>query len=185
MPVDRRRFLAGSGLGLLAFEVGGAVAFLSPRDARAQDVPLRVLSHDEAQLVDALGETLLPGASAAGIVHYLDQQLAVNPVDSLLMIRYLDVPPPYTDFYRPCLAAVAAAVRERHKKAFHELDAAAREAFVMDIQKSNPAGWQGPPAPFFYFVLRSDAVDVVYGTPEGFAKLGVPYMQHIMPPTNW
>ena len=32
---------------------------------------------------------------------------------------------------------------------------------------------------------RSDAVDVVYGTPEGFAKLGVPYMPHIMPPTSW
>ena len=185
MPVDRRKFLAGAGLGLLAFEVGGVVAYLSPRAARAQDVPLRVLSRDEAQLVDALGETLLPGAAAAGLVHYLDQQLAATPVDSLLMIRYLDVPPPYTDFYRPCLAAVATATRERHGHSFYELDAAAREAFVMNLQKSNPAGWHGPPAPFFYFVLRADAVDVVYGTPEGFARLGVPYMQHIMPPSNW
>ncbi len=27
-------------------------------------------------------------------------------------------------------------------------------------------GWQGPPGPFVYTVLRSDAVDVVYATVE-------------------
>ena len=27
--------------------------------------------------------------------------------------------------------------------------------------------------------------DVVYGTPEGFKKLGVPYMEHILPPEGW
>jgi hypothetical protein len=32
-----------------------------------------------------------------------------------------------------------------------------------------------------YFVLRSDAVDVVYGTMEGYESLGVPYMPHIVP----
>jgi hypothetical protein len=33
--------------------------------------------------------------------------------------------------------------------------------------------------------VRSDAVDVVYGTPAGFEALGVPYMEHIMPPRRW
>ena len=58
-------------------------------------------------------------------------------------------------------------------------------SLVEKIANSNPPGWAGPPAPLVYFVVRSDAVDVVYGTPEGFDKLGVPYMQHIMPPRKW
>ena len=47
---------------------------------------------------------------------------------------------------------------------------------------SDPARrWQGPPGPLVYTVLRSDAVDVVYGTVEGYEALGVPYMPHILP----
>lgn len=181
----RRGFLQGTGLGLLAFQVGGASLLLSPREAHARNLPLRALSSAEAATVQALGETLLPGATAAGLVHYLDQQLAAAPADSLLMIRYLDVPPPYLAFYRPCLAAVDAVVAKRHGKHFSALEAAERDALVGELQARNPDGWEGPPAPLFYFVLRNDAVDVVYGTPEGFARLGVPYMQHILPPSNW
>ena len=36
-----------------------------------------------------------------------------------------------------------------------------------------------------YSVLRNDAVDVVYGTVEGFARIGVPYLPHILPPRTW
>ena len=43
----------------------------------------------------------------------------------------------------------------------------------------------GFPIFLFYMCLRSDAVDIVYGTPEGFRKLNIPYMQHIMPPEGW
>ena len=46
-------------------------------------------------------------------------------------------------------------------------------------------GWQGPPGPFVYLVLRSDAVDVVYGTMDGYAALGIPYMPHIAPEKRW
>src|SRR3989475_7787670 len=46
-------------------------------------------------------------------------------------------------------------------------------------------GWQGPPGPFIYFVTRSDAVDVVYGTVEGYESLGIPYMPHIAPEKRW
>lgn len=185
MGIDRRAFLRSSGLGLLAFQVGGASLLLSPREARAEHVPFRVLSPAEVKHVDALGDTLVPGAAEAGLAHYLDQQLAAAPADSLLMVRYLDVPPPYLAFYRPGLAAVDAVARRAHGNAFEALDGAARDAFVQSLQRGVPDGWQGPPAPLFYFVLRADAVDVTYGTPQGFARLGVPYMAHIMPPGNW
>jgi len=177
--------LRGGALGLLAYQVAGSLVMLRPRDARAQSVPLVVLSASEQRTLEALGDTLLPGAAAEGLAHYLDHQLAAPPADSLLMLRYLDVPPPYAAFYQPCLAAVDASCQTQHDQRFDELDAAERTAFVGVMQKGNPAGWQGPPAPFFYFVLRSDAVDVVYGTQAGFEKLGVPYMAHIPPATNW
>jgi len=45
--------------------------------------------------------------------------------------------------------------------------------------------WKGAPASFFFFVLRSDAADLVYGTEEGFAKIGVPYAAHIAPKSSW
>ncbi len=185
MAIDRRKFVSSVGLGLLAFQVDGALVALSPRDAKAQSVPLRVLSAAEARVVDALGDALVPGAAAAGLTHYLDQQLAANSIDCLLMIRYLDVPPPYAEFYKPCLASVDAASGKLHGKPLHDLDAAQRDDFVGVIQRGNPESWGGPPAPLFYFVLRSDAIDVVYGTADGFAKLGIPYMPHIMPPSNW
>ena len=34
-------------------------------------------------------------------------------------------------------------------------------------------------------MLRSDAVDVVYGTEGGFEELGIPYLAHIRPPADW
>ena len=43
----------------------------------------------------------------------------------------------------------------------------------------------GFPVFLFYMCLRSDAIDVVYGTPEGFRKLNIPYMEHILPPEGW
>ena len=54
------------------------------------------------------------------------------------------------------------------------------------MRQNKLAGWQGPPAAgFVYFLLRSDAVDVVYGTVEGYAELGIPYQAHIMPLKRW
>ena len=45
--------------------------------------------------------------------------------------------------------------------------------------------WQGPAQGSVYGTLRNDAVDVVYGTVEGFARLGIPYMPHILPQRSW
>ena len=46
-------------------------------------------------------------------------------------------------------------------------------------------GWKGPGSPFVYFLMRTDAVDVVYGTMDGYAHLGVPYQPHIAPTQSW
>ena len=185
MPLHRRQFLSDAGLGLFVFQISGVATLLTPRDARAQQVPLRILSADEAAQIDTLGDILVPGAAAAGLSHYLDQQLSATATSSLLMIRYLDVPPPYAEFYKPCIASGAAASHALYQKPLSSFSATERDEFVVAMQKGTLPAWQGPRAAFFYFVLRADAIDVVYGTSEGFAKLGIPYMAHIMPPSPW
>ena len=183
MSLSRRS--AVSGAFAFAFTVSGIESVLTPREARAQNADFKVLSAQEVRTLESFGEVLLPGAAEDGIAHFVDHQLAAPPADCLLMLRYLDVPPPYVEFYRPGLAALNAVSQQAHGKAFAQLDAQARQGLVGAMSTGVPAGWQGPPAPLFFFVVRSDAVDVVYGTPDGFAKLGVPYMPHIMPTQKW
>lgn len=133
----------------------------------------------------ALGDALVPGAEAAGFASYLEAQLACPPHESLLMLRYLGIAPPYRDFYLPALHAVQSWSIARHGTAFEHLDAAARERVLQELASAAPTPWDAPPAPLVYFVLRADAVDVGYGTRAGFERLGVPYMAHILPETDW
>src|SRR5207237_7902929 len=68
---------------------------------------------------------------------------------------------------------------------FAELSEVEQRNFVDSMRQNKVEGWQGPPGPFVYLVLRSDAVDVVYGTMDGYAALGIPYMPHIAPTKRW
>ncbi len=183
MSLSRREALRSAFA--LAFTVGGVETWLTPVQARAANADFRVLSPSEVATLEAFGETLLPGAREAGIAHFVDQQLATAAPDCLLMLRYLDIPPPYLEFYRPALAALNACSKAAYEREFAALQAPQADELVGKLSHGAPAGWQGPPAPLFFFVARSDAVDVVYGTEEGFEKLGVPYMAHIMPPRKW
>jgi hypothetical protein len=183
--VARRRFMQGAAFGALAFTVGGVETLLTPRAARAQGVPLRTLRPEEAETLEALGETLVPGAREAGVVHFVDQQLSVPPEEALLEARILNVRPPYANFYRAALAGIERASAARNGKRFAALDASGQHDFVDRLRQNKIDGWQGPAAPFVYLVTRSDAVDVVYGTVDGYARLAIPYMAHIAPTTRW
>lgn len=183
--MDRRNFIQSSSLGLVAFRLGGVQVLLTPREAKAKNVAFQVLSEDEVATLEALGEGLLPGAVEAGIAHFVDSQLAVQADKSLLIIRYFDVPPPYADFYRGGLAAATAAALAAYGRPPRELPAEDLEVLIRSMSQNQLADWQGPPAGLLYFILRNDAVDAVYGTQEGFKKLGFPYQPHIVPPSNW
>ena len=144
MNFDRRRFLKSSGLGVLAFNVGGTSMLLSPREARTEELPFEVLSDGEVETLEAFGDVLLPGAREAGIAHFVDHQLAAAHPDCLLMIRYLDVPPPYADVYRAGLAALNAASTAAHERPFVKLAADDARSLVALMGRENPHGWQGP-----------------------------------------
>src|SRR5262249_32715045 len=104
--IERRAFMKGAALGALAFTVGGAEGFLTPGEARAIGVGFRLLNAHEAETIEALGETLLPGARGAGIAHFVDQQVSVPAEEALLEARIMNVRPPYVNFYRAAIGAV-------------------------------------------------------------------------------
>src|SRR6202007_3000636 len=70
--MERRVFLRGASMGLLAFAVGGSEILMTPGEARARAVPFRLLNAEEAETLEALGEALVPGARAAGVAHFID-----------------------------------------------------------------------------------------------------------------
>ena len=182
---SRRSFLRNSGIGLLSFYIGGCEVEMTPQDARENEIAYGVLTPDEATTIDALGEVLVPGSAAAGLAHFIDHQLGASAEEQLLMLRYLGVPPPFAPFYKGGLAAVNVFAETRTGTPFSAADTAVQTELVGTFAQANPDGWDGPPAPFFYFVLRNDAIDVVYGTKDGIESLGIPYMAHIAPPSRW
>ncbi len=62
--ITRRELLARLAGGLAASAVSPLLDGLSPAEARARGVALRLLGEDEGRTLEALGEVLLPGARA-------------------------------------------------------------------------------------------------------------------------
>ena len=187
MVYSRRSFVKQgvAGLGLLTFIVAGCEKKLTPAAARAAGIPLRTLDAAQVHTLEALGDVLLPGSAAAGLAHFIDHQLSGPQADSMLMIKYLGLAPPFTDFYQGGLAGSESAAQKQFSKPFSELAPNDAKTLVAGMAKGEAPGWSGPPAPLFFFVLRNDAVDAFYGTPSGFEQLSVPYMAHIAPTTRW
>jgi hypothetical protein len=105
--------------------------------------------------------------------------------ESLLQARIFNFRPPFAEFYRTAITTVDDASRKIHGRKFVELSAADQRAFVDLMRQNKIEGWTGRPAAMVYAVLRADAVDVVYGTMEGYEALGIPYMPHIPPEKRW
>ena len=161
---------------------GIASAALLPPSQAATSPPLDAR---ERRILARMGELMLPGARAAGIAEFVETQLRLPAERQALMIKYLGVAPPFTNFYRSGLAALDRLCRERAGRTFVRARAAEATALLRELGAGTPAGWSGPPAETFYFVVRNDALDVVYGTKRGFLTLETPYMAHIEPPSDW
>lgn len=183
--VERRTILKAGLAATFAYSVSGTTMMLTPRQARASDAALRLLSSDQARALDALGDGLATGAAEAGMAHYLDVQLSLPRHESLLMIRNFDVPPPWSDFYLDGLEALESSCAKRYDRSLAALDARQMDSLIGKLFTGDLPDWQGPPAPLFYLVLRSDAVDVTYGTEAGFERLDIEYVPHILPPEAW
>ena len=183
--IPRRAFVKGAALGTFAFTVGGVTQILTTGQARAIGVPFRLLKAPEAETIESMGETLVPGARSAGIAHFIDQQISVPPEQALLQARILNVKPPFANFYRAAVRAIDGSSDKTFGRKFAMLSPSDKRDFVNLMRQNKAEGWQGPAGPFVYGVLRSDAVDVVYSTMDGYEALGVPYMAHIAPERRW
>lgn len=181
----RRTLLKSAALGLFAFQVGGCRKLLSPQDAREQGADLTTFSAEEAALLEAFGEALVPGARKAGIAHYVDANLARPAGESLLTVRYLDVLPPHDAFYKGGLRALDAAAQKQFGKPFVRAGAAEVKPLIAGMLPGTVDGLDGPPPPLFYLAVRSDAADLVYGTKAAFERMNIPYMPHIDPAKDW
>ena len=176
MPHDlTRRRLLGSSVFTASFLVLGDRVMLSAAEAVELDFTPEVLTRDQLKIIETVADQLVPGSANAGIAAYLDAQLRAGN-DSLLIGKYLGVDiSAQIDFYESLARNLQKALQT--EQAISEV----LSAMWSDTQ----AGWQGPPASYMLFVLRADALDVTYGTPEGFEALDIPYMAHIMPETPW
>jgi len=183
--IARRGFIKGASLGALAFTVGGVEVLLTPAQARAQGVAMRTLKPQEVETLEAVGETLAIGARQAGIAHFVDQQLSIDPNAALLTLRASGERPPYVNFYRAALAGIERASQAQHGRKYADLTTADQRGVIDRLRQSKLEGWQGPAQGSVYLTLRNDAIDVAYGTVEGFARIGVPYMPHIVPSERW
>lgn len=180
-----RRALLRDAAGALLFSAAGGFLLLTPAQARAQGVPLKKLTMDEVPVLEAVGETMAVSARELGIAYFVDQQCAVAPQDALLTLRLAGAAPPFIGFYRASLAEITRQSQSQRGVPFQSLTPLDQHAFIDRLRTSALADWKGPPQGLVYAVLRADAVDVVYGTVEGFERLGVPYMPHIPPSERW
>jgi hypothetical protein len=184
--MTRRSLLQLGGIGA----IGGAMAIeagalmLSPIEAHAQGLPLKVFTKAQADLLGVLGDVLLPGAREAGMVEFVDHQLSKSV--PLLIVRYFNWPGDLTAFYKQGLTALDSASTRTSGVSFALSTPAQQRALVGAMLGGKIDGWDSaPPTRLFYLATRSDAVDVVYGTVDGFKKLNVPYMPHIVPAEKW
>lgn len=182
---DRRTVLRAGGAGMMLFSLAGHDIWMTPGQARERGAELRHLQPREAAVLEALADALVPGARAAGIAHYVDANLARPPADCLLTIRYFDVLPPFDAFYADALKALDAYSLASAGAEFVALPVARAKEIVGQMLGGKLPGWQGPSSALLYLAVRSDAVDLVYGTMEAFERLGLPYVPHIEPKTVW
>ncbi len=186
MRSTRRNFLQGSAAGLISANMPGGLQWLTPSAAFAASAPLSRLTAEEGALLGEFADILVPSAKAAGVAHFVDHHLTLQPADCFLILRYLDWPPPFLNFYRDGLSALTRFIAARAATGLAGLDGTGRENLVRALLKDPPPDWSGSPsAQLFYFVLRADAIDVAYGTQAGFERLGIPYLAHIEPASPW
>lgn len=149
-----------------------------------EDKNYKVFTSNEAETLAAWCATIVFGADQAGVARFVDENLAGDQAASQLLLRYLDASD-MVGFYRNGILGIEKECQHRFGLSFARATAGQRLELVEAAIASKMQVWAEPDPNFFYFISRSDAVDVVYGTQAGFADLNIPYLAHIPPPRPW
>jgi gluconate 2-dehydrogenase gamma chain len=179
--LTRRRALQVAALATAGAGAGAGATALLTRVASPHPRRYRFFTDAEAALVVELCERIIPrddapGATDAGVIHYIDRQLAGR------FARHRDT-------YRRGLAALVLTCRELHRAAFGELPTASRIAFLERLERGDvPAGlWRGVSATAFFRLLVEHTFQGYYGGSRhggnrdfvSFRMLGIDYPQII------
>lgn len=143
----------------------------------------QALTVDERETLGAVADTLVPSSAAAGVADFVAAMLA-EP-DPRLCYRFVSFPIPPRAFYKLALASFDDLSHAMMGRPLNALPPSERLRVVEKLVQPNVNGWKGPPTTLVYFVLRSDAIDALYGVQEAYTRLDIPYMAHIEPPRPW
>lgn len=164
--VDRRGFL----------KTGAVAAAASAAACGRPSSRWRALTEGEAATLAAACDQIIPpdqdpGASAAGVVTFVDRQLATRQKDE-------------RPRWRAGIRGLDASARRRHGKSFVELPFEAQTALLEDVEKGTveAADWSGVEPAAFFVLLREHAMMGFYGDPRhggnkervSWRMLGVP-----------
>jgi gluconate 2-dehydrogenase gamma chain len=164
--VDRRGFL----------KTGAVAAAATAAACSGPQGRWRTLTEDEAKTLAAAGDRIVPpdqhpGAAEAGVVTFIDRQLATRQKKARAR-------------WRAGVRGLDATSRRRHAKPFAELPLEAQTAVLQDVEKGavEAADWSGIEAPVFFTLLREHTMMAFYGDPRhggnkdrvSWRMLGVP-----------
>jgi len=191
----RRAFLKGAALGAGAVAGAGLVP-----DALAQTQPQphephaeatttaqshghgghgAFLNDEDAATVKAFAERLMPGATEAGVLNYIDLALAG---------AYSDL----QDFYRRGFSSLDAFCRNTHKARFVDLDAARQDAVITALEQGKASEFAWPSAQAFFNTLRTHTMEGMFADPvyggnkdfSGWLLVGFPGAQPLFSPAD-
>jgi gluconate 2-dehydrogenase gamma chain len=164
--VDRRGFL----------KTGAVAAAATAAACAGPQSRWRALAEDEARTLAAACEQIIPkdedpGAAEAGVVTFIDRQLATRQKKEL-------------STWRAGIRGLDATARRRHGTPFADLPFEAQTAVLRDVEKGavEAADWSGVEAATFFGLLRGHTMMGFYGDPRhggnkdrvSWKMLGVP-----------
>ena len=150
--------LMAAAAGGTAAGIGGAVSV--GRLGRAPEGPWRVLTPDEARLVEAVSEQIIPadrdpGAKEAGVVRYIDRQL--------------DGPHKrFAEKYHSGLRCLVQTCQAQHGKPFEALSWPEQTRILQALEsgKVPKAIWTDISAREFFSLIRDHTMQGFYGSPR-------------------
>jgi gluconate 2-dehydrogenase gamma chain len=148
--VDRRLFL----------KAGAVAAAATTAACGGPTSRWRVLTEEEAKTLAAACDQIVPpdedpGAAEAGVVDFIDRQLATRQKKAL-------------PAWRAGIRGLEAAARRHHGRGFSELPFEAQTALLQDIEKgvAEAADWTGVEPKAFFRMLRDHTMMGFYGDPR-------------------
>ncbi len=146
--------------------------------ARVKQVPpIRFFTHEEAQLMQAVCDRLLPQDDRdenhkIPVVNYLDERLFSGRIDGY---RFEDMPPD-SEAHRLGLQAIEAIAQHMYNEHFIHLKQRQQDQVLQTIHDCNPpAGeeiWKKMSVQRFWMLLMQDVVDAYYAHPYAWDEIG-------------